>query len=82
MFLLLFIIHKSTPFYFRIVNLSHNKILLFVSMCSFTMSDLLPVARVSQKPTIRFPLFALPRKGNVFSLYAQFLRPHTQSIYK
>lgn len=51
-------------------------------MCSFTMSDLLPVAKVSQKPAIRFPLFALPRKGNVFSLYAQFLGLHTHNTYK
>ena len=51
-------------------------------MCAFTMSDLLPVERVSQKPAIRFPPLALPRKGNIFSLYAQFLRPYTHSSYK
>ena len=68
MFLLLFIIHKSSPFYFRIVTLSHNKIFSFVSMCAFTMSDLLPVAGVSQKPARRFPPLALPRK-EMFSLF-------------
>ena len=48
-----------------------------VSVCPLTVSNLLPVARVSQKRTIAFPALAPPRKGNVFSLYAQVLRPHT-----